>query len=205
LRKVSFNWASFGSFATRFSISAQPFLVPLLLQSVYGLEAVQAGLFMLPAGVGAYIARQKVGALLNRTGYKVLLVWNTLIITFIFMTYVIQAYVYLPYLLVAQQFFFGAAFAVQAASMNSCAYQFTHEPHVSKAISFYSAVIQLSASFGVAIAAFTMVSVIGRADLTHHVPVIAFKVVFLAQAIYGFIGAYAFSRIKPVPDSHTDR
>ena len=121
------------------------------------------------------------------------------------MTYFIQAYIFLPYLLVIQQFFFGAAFAVQAATMNSCAYQFTHEPYVSKAISFYSAVIQLSASFGVALAAFTMVSVIGQADLTHNVPAMAFKVVFVVQGIYGFIGAYAFSRIKPVQDSHTDR
>lgn len=194
---TSFNWISLGSFTTRLSLSALPFLVPLLLQAVYGLEAVQSGLFMIPSGIGAYLARRQVARLLTRVGYRKVMLYNATFVTCLFMSYVFQAYTFMPYLLVIQQFLFGASFAIQMSSMNSCAYRYMHEPFVGKASSFYSAVIQLSASFGVALAALTMVSVIGHADLTHNVPPIAFKVAFIVQGLYGFLAIYAFAKIKP--------
>ncbi len=80
-----------------------------------------------------------------------------------------------------------------------------HEPYVGKATSFYSAVIQLSGSFGVALSALTMVGIIGHADLSHKVPPLAFKVVFLVQGLYGLASAYAFSKIKPAQGLHIDK
>lgn len=194
----SFNLISIGSFLSRLTLFSQPFLVPLLLQASYGYEAVESGLFILPTAIGALIARKGSNRLIKHFGHQKVTVVNSILISFVFASFALQAFVFMPVVLVVQQFIFGLVFVTQMTSMNAYAYQFMHEPNVSKASSFYSAVIQLSASFGVAFAGLTMVSVIGHADLAHDVPVVAFKTVFLVQAVYGLVAAYVFSRIKAV-------
>ena len=191
-----FRVVSWGSFLSRLTLSAQAFLVPLLLQSVYNFSAAQAGFMIIPMALGAFVARFYVGRLINLWGAKNTVIINTLITTILFASFVVQAFVLMPVVLLMQQFLYGISFVIQIAASNALAYRYMYEPYVSNASSFYSAVIQLSASFGIALAALTMVSVSGHADLTHSIPTIAFKVVFITQAIYGVFAIFAFLRIK---------
>lgn len=191
-----FNLVSAGSFLTRLSMSAVMFLVPLMLQASYGYEAVEAGCFAVPVGVGAYFGKKVIRPILKTYGYRPLLLIGSIAMALILPSYYVQAIVLMPVLLLVQQFVFGFIFSIMATTMNSFAYRFLQESHLANGTSFYSAIIQVSMSFGIALAAVTMIAVIGKSDLTHNVPLIAFKAVFLVQGFYAIAACYVFSKIK---------
>ena len=109
-----------------------------------------------------------------------------------FISFYFQAvYLMIP-LLIFQQFFMGFLSPVQFGLMNNQAYENLPEIYVSQGTSVYSGIIQVSGSFGIALAALVMISVIGPTDLQHQVPLFAFKTVFLVQSIYIFLATLIF-------------
>jgi len=194
-RNRTFALTVFGSLVTRFTVSTTPFLVPLMLQATYGYTAFQAGLLALPAIVGALISRRFLSPLL-KLGYRRVLLSNTVCMIFIYMSYTINAFYLVIPVLIFQQAFFGFCMALQFTSMNSLAYKNLEVSQMSQGITIYSAVVQLSASFGIAFAALVMMMAIGHSDLSYHVPQIAFKVVFIAQSVFLMIAVVIFYQLR---------
>ena len=195
-KNKTFKIAAFGSLTSRFTLSTTPFLIPLMLQSSYGYTALQSGLLILPSMVGALCSRPLVNSWLHRFGYRKLLLVNTLIIFFTYLTYTINAYDFSPVILIVQQFIVGFCMALQFTSMNSLAYKNLDASQISQGNSIYSTVVQLSTSFGIAFAALTMITAIGFHHLTHNVPLIAFKVVFLVQALFMLVTFWLFYQLE---------
>jgi len=191
-----FTIALSGSFLVRLALSTPPFLVPLMLQTGYHLNAAQSGLFSIPVLVGALISKRALNPILNRFGYRRMLTINTLISFIIMNSLSYFAFHFSPVLLAIEQFLFGIAASSQFTIMNSMAYRHLHEPHVSKGTSIYSAVVQLSACFGIAIAAATMMNTMHYhvADI-YHIPLGAFKMIFLLQSIYLLGAAILFFQV----------
>lgn len=194
-KNKTFKLAAFGSLTSRFTLSTTPFLIPLMLQSSYGYTALQSGLLVIPSMVGALGSRPVVNNWLQRFGYRKLLLVNTLIIFFTYLTYTINAYDFSPVILIVQQFIVGFCMALQFTGMNSLAYKNLDTSQISQGTSIYSAIVQLSASFGIAFAALTMITAIGFHHLTHDVPLIAFKVVFLVQALFMLVTFWLFYQL----------
>lgn len=190
-----FCWIALASFLTRLTMSAMLFLVTLLLQSLYDYSAVKAGLFLVPMGVGAYLGKKLLTTAFQKYSRRAMLFASTSSMILLYLTYEVQAFMLIPVLLLLQQFIYGIVMSSLMTGMNSYAYKCLSPDVLSKGNSFYSAVIQLSVSFGIAMAALTMIAVIGHADLTHDVPAIAFKVVFAVQTIYALMAMYAISKI----------
>lgn len=194
--QVNFMRGSIISLLSRLTLTAQPFLLPLMLQASYGYTAIKSSLYMLPMGVALIISKSYVNPLLQRFGYKRLLLANTIILAVVFCSFAIQAFYLIPVLLIFQQFVFGFGMSLQFTAANTLTYKYLYEPYVSQGSSFYSAIIQVSASFAIALAALTMIAVIGPSNLESHVPLVAFQVVFFVQSIYLFLSVYFFLKIK---------
>lgn len=195
-RNRTFSLTALGSLTARFTLSTPPFLIPLMLQATYGFSALHSGLITVPAMIGALTSRKLVSTLINKFEYKRLLKNNSIILCIIFLSYSINAWhLNLPLLLI-QQFLFGFCSAIQYTSMNSLAYKNLNDDQISRGTSIYSAVVQLSASFGIAIAALIMVATIGHNNLSHNIPTIAFKVVFVIQSIFMIMATFIFSRLR---------
>lgn len=187
-----FRLAAIGSFLSRLTLTTQPFLIPLLLQTGYGYTAMESGLLTVPTIVAMLLAMFCIPFLAKRFNNKKLLALNTVLLMVVFISFYWQATHLMVPLLIFQQFFIGFLSPVQFGLMNNQAYENLSGNYISQGTSVYSAIIQVSGSFGIALAALVMISVIGANDLQHYVPIIAFQIVFLVQSIYIFLAACIF-------------
>jgi len=151
----TFRVAVSGSFFTRIGIGGVPFLLPLLYQVGLGFSPIQSGLLIMPQAFGAMCSKSFVGQVLQRLGYRGLLVSNTVILgllLFLFATIGVRTPVWL---IVLQAFAYGIFTSMQYTSMNTLAYADLTEPQTSNGSSIASTMQQLSVTFGVATAGLT--------------------------------------------------
>lgn len=187
-----FSLASIGSFLSRLTLTTQPFLIPLLLQTGYGYTAMKSGLFTVPTILATLIAMFFMPLFAKTFNNKKLLVIVTILLFLNFISFYWQAVDLMLPLLLLQQFCIGFLMPLQTALMNNQAYEDLPPAYLSQGTSVYSVIIQASGSFGIALAALVMIAVIGFNDLQHQVPLIAFKTVFLVQSIYLFFATFVF-------------
>ena len=193
----NFSFALIGSFLSRLSLSTPPFLIPLMLQTAYHFNAATAGLFTVPVLLGALLSKQALNGMLLHFGYRRILTINTLAVFVLMNTLAYFAFHFSVSLLVLQQFCFGIFASSQFTIMNSLAYRHLQEPHISNGTSIYSAIVQLSSCFGIAIAAVSMMGILGHhiTDI-YHIPLHVFKLIYTVQSIYLIGAAFVFFQIN---------
>ncbi|HBX07759.1 MAG TPA: MFS transporter, partial [Leclercia adecarboxylata] len=76
----SFAVGIFGNLFARLGGGALPFLVPLLLQVALGYSPAQAGMSMIPLALGAMAVKSLAKPIIDRLGYRRLLIGNTLLL-----------------------------------------------------------------------------------------------------------------------------
>ncbi len=178
-----------------------------MLQASYGYTALQAGLLVVPSILGALASRLVIAKWIKNIGYKKLLICNTTIILAIFLSYTIDAFHLINSILIVQQLLFGFCMGIQYTTMNSLSYKNLDDHQISHGTSIYSAIIQLSTSFGIAFAAVVITLTIGSNDLSHTIPLSAFQVVFITQSVFLFIALLLFFRLgeKTYLSRHSER
>lgn len=189
-RQGIFAPAAVSSFLARLTTTAHPFLVPLMLQAGYGYSAIRSGLFSVPVIFGTLMGMYAITSLVKRINLQWLLIASTILLTLVFCSFTLQTVVLMPGVLILQQLIIGFLMPVQTSLMNAQAYQSLPDAYVSQGTSVYSGIIQVSGSFGIALAALVMIAVIGPNDLEHHVPLIAFRVIFIVQSIYSIFALW---------------
>ena len=97
-----------GSFFTRLGIGGVPFLLPLLYQVGLGLTPVQSGLLIMPQAVAAMSTKFFMPTLLDRVGYRAVLVSNTVILGLLLMLFATIGPGTPIWLIVLQAFCYGA-------------------------------------------------------------------------------------------------
>ncbi|MEJ0069927.1 MAG: MFS transporter [Pseudomonadota bacterium] len=141
-----------GSFVTRLGIGGVPFLLPLLYQVGLGFSPIQSGLLIMPQAAAALSTKFLVARLLDRVGYRGVLIANTLVLGLLLMLFATIGPATPLWLIVLQAFCYGAFTSVQFTSMNTLVYADIDEHKTSSASSIASTVQQMSISFGVAAA-----------------------------------------------------
>jgi EmrB/QacA subfamily drug resistance transporter len=157
----TFQVAVVGSFATRLGVGGMPFLLPLLYQIGLGYTAVQSGLLIIPQPLAAMGLKMLMPRILNRFGYRSVLLFNTVAIgavTMLFMTVgrgtpVVQ--------IVLIGFCLGFFSSMQYTSMNTLVFADLPDADASPGSSISSTVQQMSMSFGVATASLLAVLFLG--------------------------------------------
>jgi MFS family permease len=151
----TFGAAVSGSFFTRLGIGGVPFLLPLLYQVGLGFSPVQSGLLIMPQAVAAMSTKFLMPRILDRLGYRAVLISNTVMLGFLLMLFATIGIATPTWLIVLQAFFYGAFTSLQYTSMNTLVYADIDKTKTSNASSIASTVQQMSISFGVAAAGLT--------------------------------------------------
>jgi EmrB/QacA subfamily drug resistance transporter len=146
----TFRAAVSGSFVTRLGIGGIPFLFPLLYQVGLGFTPIQSGLLMMPQAIAAMSLKPAMPGILERFGYRAVLVSNTLIMGLQVLVFATIGKGTPAWLIVAELFFFGFFTSLQYTSMNTLVYADVSEQQASSASSIASTMQQMAISFGVA-------------------------------------------------------
>jgi MFS family permease len=163
----TFRSAVDGSFFTRLGIGGVPFLLPLLFQTGLGYTPIQSGLLIMPQAIASMSMKAIMPRLLAATGYRFVLVSNTLVIGLLLALFTtIGAHAPVWYILLLA-FLYGGFTSLQYTSMNTLVFADIAEHDMSAASSIASTVQQMSISFGVALAGLTTAYFVPAAASTH--------------------------------------
>ena len=193
----TFAAAVSGSFVTRLGIGGVPFLLPLLYQVGLGLSPVQSGLLIMPQAAAAMTTKFLIPKMLQRLGYRGVLISNTVILGLLLMAFATIRIGTPIWLIVLQAFCYGALTSTQYTSMNTLVYADVPNASASNASSIASTLQQLSVSFGVAAAGLTTVFFI-PAGLKGdpHAVVQGLHYAFLALGAFTILSTLVFARLK---------
>jgi len=160
----TFRAAVSGSFVTRLGIGGIPFLFPLLYQVGLGFTPIQSGLLMMPQAIAAMSLKVFMPRILERLGYRAVLVSNTLMIGLLIMLFATIRMGTPIWLIVAEVFVYGFCTSLQYTSMNTLVYSDVTTEEESGASSIASTAQQMAISFGVASASLVTVFFIPEHD-----------------------------------------
>lgn len=147
----------------RFDISASPFLLALLLQVVFGLSPVAAGVITAAGAVGAIIAKLVVAPLFQHYGFRKLLVVNGAASGIAVATSALFTPTTPHLVIVIVLFVSGVLRSIQLTGVNTLTFADIPPERMSAATTLSSMMQQLAFSIGVGIAAISLqVSIAAR-------------------------------------------
>jgi len=162
----TFNIATVGGGLFRMGIGALPFLLPLLLQLVFGLTPFASGLITFTGAAGALFMKMTAPPIIRRFGFRSVLLGNGVICAFIMMSYALfrpsTSYALIVIALLAGGFFRS----LQFTALGTLAYADVPNELMSNASSLASMAQQLFLSLGVASAALLLHLSLGGRDVS---------------------------------------
>jgi EmrB/QacA subfamily drug resistance transporter len=186
-----------GSFFTRLGIGGVPFLLPLLYQEGLGLTPVQSGLLITPQAAAALCTKFFMPKLLERLGYRAILVSNTVILGIMLMLFSTIGRATPVWLILLQAFCYGALASMQYTSMNTLAYADIPPKRASNASSIASTFQQLSMSFGVAAAGLTTIVFLpDRHNVAPGQIITGLHLAFLSLGAFTVLSTVIFRRLR---------
>ena len=193
-RTRSFAVGIFGNLFARLGSGALPFLLPLLLQIALGYSPAQAGMTMIPLALGAMLIKPLAKPLIDRLGYRRILIGNTLLLGGLIASLAtVDAGTPTP-LLLAHLGLIGMVNSMQFTAMNTVTLVGLNYQDASSGNSLLSVVVQLSMSLGVAssgalLGGFTVPGADGEAVLQ------AFHLTFLCIGGMSMLAATLFFQL----------
>ncbi len=148
----TFSIGILGNLFSRMGSGAMPFLTPLFLQLGLGYSPTRAGLSMVPTVLGAMLIKLFAVRLIERFGYRWVLVVNTLLLGLFIASFALVGRGTPHALILIQLGFFGLVNSMQFTAMNTLTLGDLDPPRASGGNSLLSVVMQLSMSLGVAAA-----------------------------------------------------
>ncbi|MRI63424.1 MFS transporter [Ornithobacterium rhinotracheale] len=147
----TFRIGLLGNLACRLGISSLPLLVPLLMQIDFQQSAAVSGWIVAPMALSSMLAKPFVVPILNRFGYRRILILNTIIIGLLIASIAIPSrdssiYIFIPLLIIL-----GFFNSVQFTAMNSIAIANLRNYQTSSGNSLLSVNQQIAIGFGIAI------------------------------------------------------
>jgi EmrB/QacA subfamily drug resistance transporter len=155
-RVPTFMIAVRGGIAFRAAIAALPFLLPLLFQLVFGLDPFASGLLLLALFAGNLGMKPATSAVLNRLGFKTVLLANggIEIATMLCCSLLTPA---TPWAIVVPLLFVsGLARSMQFTTLNTLAFTDVPQPQMSGANTLFSMMNQMGSGLGIAAGAVSL-------------------------------------------------
>ncbi|HBS80601.1 MAG TPA: MFS transporter [Pseudomonas sp.] len=190
----SFAVGIFGNLFARLGSGALPFLLPLLLQVALGYSPSQAGMTMIPLALGAMFIKPLAKPLIDRLGYRRILIGNTLLLGSLIASLATIDGQTSTVLLLLHLSLIGMVNSMQFTAMNTVTLVGLSNQNASSGNSLLSVVVQLSMSLGVASAGallggFTVPGADGTALLE------AFHLTFLCIGAMSMLAASLFFQL----------
>ncbi|HTZ57524.1 MAG TPA: MFS transporter [Acidobacteriaceae bacterium] len=156
MKLKTYSLSVYGASAFRIAVSVLPFLLPLMFQIAFGMNAFQSGLYLVALFAGDLTMKMFVIQALRRFGFRRLLIVNGVITAGSMALCSLLSPATAPLLIIGILFFHGASRSMEFTCMTTLAYAEIPPSRMSRANGFLSAVMQLSMGLGVAIGAITL-------------------------------------------------
>jgi EmrB/QacA subfamily drug resistance transporter len=196
LKLPTFRASIVGGFLFRMGIGALPFLLPLLLQIGFDLTPFQSGLITFTTALGSMFMKAAVASVLNRYGYRNVLIYNALISS-AFLAACAGFLPGIPYAAMIVVLLSGGFFrSLQFTSINTIAYAEVEPRKISRATTMVAAAQQLALSTGVAVGAL-VVEITLRLKHSTTMGVTDFPPAFLIVSLLSASAALIFMRLPP--------
>ncbi|MFW5386439.1 MFS transporter [Yersinia sp. 2542 StPb PI] len=192
------------SMTARIGSGMLPFMTPIFLQIGLGFTPFHAGLMMIPMIIGSMGMKRIIVQVVNRFGYRQVLVSATLLLAVVSLSFPLVALMGWLWLLPVVLFFQGMVNALRFSTMNTLTLKDLPNRLASSGNSLLSMVMQLSMSLGVSTAGillgmFAHNQVVTNTPATHS----AFLYSYMCMAIIIALPALIFNRVPP--DTGTNR
>jgi len=183
-RLPAFRSSMLGGSLFRIGFGALPFMLPLLMQEVFGYTPLESGAITFVSAVGAFGMRTVARRILHRFGFRRVLIWNALIASASMALCAGFTVGVAPYVMMIVIFTGGVFRALQFTSINTLAFAEPSAPEMSHATALSQMAQRISQSIGVAFAA-TLLHLFsaGAAHPTGHAFTLAFLVVALVSSL----------------------
>jgi len=195
-RTRSFSLGLAGSFAGRIGSGMLPFMTPVFLQIGLGFSPFHAGLMMIPMVLGSMGMKRIVVQVVNRFGYRHVLVASTIGLALVSLLFMATALLGWYYLLPVVLFIQGMINSMRFSSMNTLTLKDLPDELASGGNSMLSMIMQLSMSIGVSVAGL-LLGLFGQQHLSadsgmaHEV----FLYTYLTMAVIIALPAALFARV----------
>ncbi|WDS37216.1 MFS transporter [Pseudoxanthomonas sp.] len=185
LKVPTFRIGVIGGSLFRIGIGAIPFLLPLMLQLGFGLNPLQSGAVTFVSAAGAMFMKTLAARIINRYGFRRVLVWNALAASVMLCGYgLFRADT--PYLLMLGVLLVGGCFrSLQFTALNAVIYADIDKSRMSQATSLAAVAQQVSLSLGITLGGYAL-TVAAVATGTETAAPINFTVAFL---VIGLVSA----------------
>jgi Na+/melibiose symporter-like transporter len=195
-RIPTFRAAILGGSLFRIGIGAAPFLLPLLLQLGFGLNAFQSGMLTFASAVGALVMKFSAKPILQRFGFRSVMTANALIAA-AFMTVPALFSPSTPTVIMFAALLVGGFFrSLQFTAVNALGYADIDDARMSRATSLASVMQQLSLSLGVSVAALGLEGILAaRGGVTLEAG--DFPLAFLMIGAISALSIVIFARLAP--------
>ena len=137
----------------RIAVGAVPFLLPLMFQIGFGLDAFRSGVLVLALFVGNMGIKPLTSAILRRFGFRAVLIWDGALAAVAIMACGAITPAMPVALTVGLLIFAGATRSMGLTTINTLAFAEMPPPHLSGANTLFSMLQQLSFGLGVAVGA----------------------------------------------------
>lgn len=192
----SFAVGIFGNLFARMGSGALPLLIPLLLQLCLGYSPVQAGMGMIPMALAAMAMKPLAKPLIDRFGYRHILVGNTLLLgSLIASLALLNQHSSYPLLFLLFSLI-GALNSLQFTAMNSITLIQLPDHKASSGNGLLSVVVQLSMSLGVAAGAALLSGFSQGQHAQHEVMLSAFQATFVCLGLLSMLAAAIFLQLS---------
>ncbi|CNE96412.1 MFS transporter [Yersinia kristensenii] len=194
----SYTLGLIGSMSARVGSGMLPFMTPVFLQIGLGFTPFHAGLMMIPMIIGSMGMKRVIVRVVNRFGYRRVLVSATLLLAVVSLSLPMMALMGWILLLPVVLFFQGMLNALRFSTMNTFTLKDLPNRLASSGNSLLSMVMQLSMSLGVSTAGillgvFAHNQVVTNTPATHS----AFLYSYICMAIIIALPALIFNRVPP--------
>ncbi len=183
----------------RFFISlvttAPAFLLPIIFQLHYHLNAFHSGLLLLPSALGALSAKIFVNRLYKKYGFKKVLQYNSLVLAFLAFILGLSINTSL-YVFLAVAYLWGMLASIEYTGINVWVFK-DLPPHLfSIGNSLYNTIQQLGFSFGVVVSALLLMAFSGSTtpDFSAHYSI--FLATFFCLGLLMLIPAFCVGKVK---------
>src|SRR5262245_39869738 len=195
LRHETFRAALYGGLLFRIGIGALPFLLPMLLQLGFGMKAFGSGLLTFASGAGALAMRLLASRILDRFGFRRVLVVTALAGGFSMAACAVFT-ASTPKTVILAVLLAGGLFrSLHFTGINSIAYADVDEERMGAATSFASAAQHLSLSLGMGAA--SLLLHLSDGDLTHGLRAADFAPAFVVVGATSAASALIHARLSP--------
>lgn len=192
----SFSIGILGNLLARLGNGSLPFLIPLLLQLVLGYSPAEAGIMMIPTALFAILTKSAVRFVINYFGYRCVLTVNTFLLGMLICSFALvntqTSFIVLLLMLAAV----GAINSLQFTSMNTVTLLQLNDELASSGNALLAVVVQLSISFGIAIAASLLTFFNGSQPTIESVKIsFAFQVTFFIMGLFTVASTFIFFKL----------